>query len=254
MSGRILYAGDTRLDGPAAYMAGLLHRRGLSFDYVPGGRPLGPALTSARHGLYLISDFPVKDARPQALQRVASEVRGGAALVMLGGWESFHGAAGEYVDSPLEEVLPVRLAREDDRVNCPQPCLIEPADEHASRHPILHGLPLACPPAIGGYNRFTVAPGGQELLRARRFKVRRGADGEWDFASVGCDPLLVVGSFGAGRVAALATDVAPHWVGGLVDWGERRVCAHAPGAEEVEVGEHYAELFTRLVLWGLGLL
>ncbi len=37
---------------------------------------------------------------------------------------------------------------------------------------------------------------------------------------------LVVGQHGRGRTAALATDVAPHWVGGLVDWGDR---ARRPG-------------------------
>ena len=34
-------------------------------------------------------------------------VRGGSGLLMIGGWESFHGRLGEYQGSPLAEVLPV---------------------------------------------------------------------------------------------------------------------------------------------------
>jgi hypothetical protein len=69
------------------------------------------------------------------------------------------------------------------------------------------------------------------------------------FERIGCDPLLVVGRWGRGRVAALATDVAPHWVGGLVDWGAGRVAAQAPGAEAVEVGDLYARFVCQLMAW-----
>jgi hypothetical protein len=50
----------------------------------------------------------------------------------------------------------------------------------------------------------------------------------------------------------LATDVAPHWVGGLVDWGAQRLAACAPGSVAIEVGSDYAELLARLVRWTLG--
>ena len=55
--------------------------------------------------------------------------------------------------------------------------------------------------------------------------------------------------FSRGRVAAFATDVAPHWVGGLVDWGDRIITAQAPGANEVEIGNWYAELLANMVGW-----
>ena len=64
--------------------------------------------------------------------------------------------------------------------------------------------------------------------------------------------MLVVGQFGRGRSAAFASDAAPHWVGGLVDWGAKRIAAHAKGGGQVEVGNHYAELFARLVRWTMG--
>ena len=65
-------------------------------------------------------------------------------------------------------------------------------------------------------------------------------------------PLLVVGEYGAGSVAAFASDVAPHWVGGFVDWGEQRISAQAEGSDEVEVGSDYARFFSRLVEWTMG--
>jgi hypothetical protein len=59
---------------------------------------------------------------------------------------------------------------------------------------------------------------------------------------------LIVGRYGAGRTAALATDVAPHWVGGFVDWGDRRI-AQAVGGGMIEVGNWYARFFHNLVAW-----
>jgi hypothetical protein len=104
------------------------------------------------------------------------------------------------------------------------------------------------PPCIGGFNRFRPKAEAQVVLETQRFHATR--DGEnVRFELAGHDPLLVVGTWGQGRVAALATDVAPHWVGGLVDWGPGRVAAQAPGAEAVEVGDLYARFFRQLLQW-----
>jgi hypothetical protein len=113
----------------------------------------------------------------------------------------------------------------------------------------VRGLPWdARPPCIGGFNRLRPKPAAQLILETQRFHaVRDGNDVRFELT--GCDPLLVVGRCGRGRVAALATDVAPHWVGGLVDWGAGRVAAQAPGAEAVEVGDLYARFFCQLMAW-----
>ena len=181
--------------------------------------------------------------------------------MMIGGWESFHGAAGEYHESPLADVLPVHMQAADDRVNAPQPCFVEKRIDH----PILDGLPLAHPPIIGGYNRVRPKAEAEVLLSARHFAVEvrsreesEGAgradrlDGGYAFTHGEKAPLLVIGHHGRGRTAAYTSDVAPHWVGGLVDWGPERVRAQAPGADEIEVGSHYAEFFVRLVRWTMG--
>ena len=245
---RILYAGDTSLGGAAAYLAGILTRAGLGFDYVASDEPLSPHLAENEPTLYIISDYPVKNIAPEDFATLVAAVRGGAGLLMIGGWESFHGLAGEYPGTPLAEVLPVEMQSADDRVNRAQPCLVERVADHG----IVDGLPFDRPPGIGGYNRVTAKPHAATILVARHVAVatEQGSDGaRYTFTPGEASPLLVLGSFGKGRTAALATDVAPHWVGGFVDWGNARVTAQAPGAGDIEVGCWYAEFFIRLVRW-----
>ena len=69
----------------------------------------------------------------------------------------------------------------------------------------------------------------------------------WQAEVVETHPLLVVGQHGQGRTAAIATDVAPHWVGGLVDWGDDRVTGQGDGADDVEVGDLYAQFWRQLL-------
>jgi uncharacterized membrane protein len=107
-------------------------------------------------------------------------------------------------------------------------------------------------PSIGGYNRVATRPDGIEILSARRFQAqRRGQD--FAFVPIGNpDPLLVAGAHGLGRVTAYASDAAPHWVGGLVDWGDARIIACGPGANAVEVGNWYARFFHQMIRWTMG--
>lgn len=261
METRILYAGDTSLDGAAAYLAGVLTHAGLPFEYVASDEPLRPSLERAEPHLYIISDYPVRNLTEADFRRIVGTVERGGGLLMIGGWESFHGAAGEYHGSPLAEVLPVHMQASDDRVNSPHPCLLEKRTDH----PVLHGLSLEHPPGVGGYNLVRPKADAEVLLSARPFAVDfrqcdDSKDGcrddpfthEYTFTPGEPVPLLVVGRYGRGRTAAFTSDVAPHWVGGLVDWGPERIKARAPGANEIEVGSYYAELFTRLVRWTMG--
>ncbi len=263
MNRRILYAGDTHLGEAAAYLAGVLTHAGLHFDYVASDAPLPsrPDLDGAGPALYILSDYPGRNLSEIDAQGVVGDVESGSGLLMIGGWESFHGADGGYHTSPLADILPVHLQSTDDRVNAPYPCLVE----KRRHHPILAGLPFDRPPGIGGYNRVRPKTGAEVLLSARHVAVDvargsappgAGPDGPLDplytFVPGERAPLLVVGRHGRGRVAAFASDVAPHWVGGLVDWGADRVRAQAQGAGAIEVGSHYAEFFTRLVRWTMG--
>jgi len=131
----------------------------------------------------------------------------------------------------------------DDRRNSAQPCLLNKKADH----PILNGLPWDRPPGIGGYNAITPKPAATTLLTCVRFQARRVA-ADFHFTRGEESPLLIVGQYGSGRVAALATDVAPHWVGGLVDWGDRRI-TQPVGGGFVEIGNWYAQFFCNLLVW-----
>ena len=102
MSAEILYAGDTSLATAAAYLAGVLTHHGLPFEHLASDQPIGPALSGAGRRLYIISDYPVNNWRPDDFETVMAAVEAGAGLLMIGGWESFHGQAGHYGLSPLE--------------------------------------------------------------------------------------------------------------------------------------------------------
>jgi len=243
MSGRICYLGDDHLQGAAAYLAGIMLHHGLAFDYVPSAESPPADFASKPYAVYVISDYPSPRLGQAAMTHVAARVGQGAGLVMIGGWESYHGLLGEYDESPLAAVLPVAMQSCDDRRNFSQPCLIEKVADHA----ILAGLPWDQPPGIGGINAVTAKPGAETLLVATQFSVLRTEEA-YKFIPTGRNPLLVVGRHGAGRVAALATDVAPHWVGGLVDWGDQRI-AQDLGGGMIEVGNWYARFFRNLVAW-----
>jgi uncharacterized membrane protein len=175
------------------------------------------------------------------------QVLGGAGLIMIGGWESYSGESGHWGGTPVAEALPVNIADEDDRVNCDRPTFVCAVSEHE----ILDGLPWATrPPLIGGYNRFTVKTDAELLLESRTCDA--AIDGERiTLTEAGRDPLLAVGEYGKGRVAALATDLAPHWIGPMIDWGERRVSGQSwlPGAIDIEVGDCYAQFVEQLLRW-----
>lgn len=243
MTRRICYLGDDDFSGAAIYLAGIMTHFGLAYDHVASPKSPGESFDSHPYALYVISDYPAARFRPGQLAALSDRVRGGAGLIMLGGWESYHGRLGEYHQTKLAEVLPVTMADRDDRLNFAQPCLVEKSAEHE----ILAELPWETPPGIGGVNRIEPKPGATTLLDAVPFEVARSG-GQYRFTAGKRLPLLVVGQYGAGRTAALATDVAPHWVGGMVDWGNERVVQDVEGGF-IDVGNWYAMLFRNLLVW-----
>ena len=246
MSNSILYMGDDGLDGAASYLAGVLAHFGLPFDHVPGTEPAAGVPLAGRRCV-ILSDYPASSWTGDGMAELASRVEAGCGLLMIGGWESFSGQNREYTDTSLADVLPGVMQRGDDRVNSAQPVLIRKVADH----PTVNGLPWNTPPGIGGYNRFSPKPGTETILEAQHVTVAESG-GRYDFTLARTAPLLVVGRHGNGRTAALATDAAPHWVGGFVDWGEPRLDAAAPGAAPIQVGAWYARFFEALVRWTAG--
>ncbi len=239
----VLYLGDTSLDTAASYLGAVMKHYGIGFDYAASAEPAARYLRDAEYRLIILSDFPAENFTAGQMEGIAGRVRKGTGLLMIGGWDSFRGSGGLYNGTVVEELLPVRLSPSDDRVNYSYPCLVwKQAD-----HEILADLPFTDPPCIGGYNRVTAKEEAEVLLQAIRYRTR--AEGSsCSFHELGRDLLLAVGSCGRGRTAAFTSDAAPHWVGGFVDWGRRRVTGEITGTE-VEVGEFYAAFFNNLLRW-----
>ena len=243
----VLYLGDTALAGPAAYLAGLMTAFGIGYDYLPSDQDLPSEMASQRRKLFILSDYPSARMLPAVQEIILKQVHDQAAgLLMIGGWESFHGHGGNWDGTPIGNALPVEIATADDRINCDQPALVIESEAHD----ITAGLPWAQrPPTIGGFNRVISKPGAATILLVQRLQaVFR--EGRFEFTPREQDPLLVIGAHGFGLTAALMTDLAPHWVGGLVDWGDaERVTARAPGAWEIEVGNLYSQFIANLLIW-----
>jgi uncharacterized membrane protein len=240
---RVCYLGDDDLGGAAIYLAGIMVHFGIDFDHVKSEDSPGEDFSARQYRLYVVSDYPAARFQPGQMEHIARCVERGSGLAMFGGWESFFGRLGEHHRSPLTTALTVEMADADDRRNHAQPCLVEKTVEH----PILDGLPWQTPPGIGGYNALRPKPGAETLLRAVSFSVRYERD-VFSFTPGEAAPLLVVGRHGERRTAALATDVAPHWVGGWVDWGDARVVQQV-GDGFIDVGNWYAKFFRQLLCW-----
>jgi uncharacterized membrane protein len=108
-------------------------------------------------------------------------------------------------------------------------------------------------PAIGGMNRVIARLAATVVLTAQSFCVvapdRNREESLWSFERAEELPLLVVGEAGAGRTAAFLSDVAPHWVGGFVDWGLPRFQGQAANGQAIEVGHYYARFWKQLLQW-----
>ena len=242
----MLYAGDSHVGGAADYLLSLLRNVRARVLHVPPTVTLSTAHFRRRFDAIVLSDFPARRAPRAAQQAIAEHVGRGAGLLMVGGWASFSGPTGGWRGSVVERLLPVRCRRGDDRLQLPGGALIS----LASHHPAVGRVVFRRAPVICGLNRVVPRAGSLVVLRAHRILNTGGAMVRLRVHPVGY-PLLVVGAHPHRRVAALATDVAPHWCGGLVDWGPTRVTLPitADGHATVEVGSRYVQLVTGLLRW-----
>ena len=281
----ILYCGDTSLNGAASYLAGLMTAWSWGFEYVPSDQRVTMEQATEPRGLFIFSDYPASQLTPEVHEAIAAQVRQGAGLLMIGGWESFHGLGGDWDGTVIGDLLPVIISPGDDRVNFDQPTMLRALNDDGGPHAILKDLPWTNrPPTIGGLNKFRPKPDADLLLAGISFSARVVATHPWIQAAegfvenwvlppkvketlssmspfrtpypgdialevAGVYPVLAVGSAGQGRTAAFASDVAPHWVGGFVDWGETRVTGQAPSGNAIEVGYAYAQFWKQLLGW-----
>ncbi|MBQ2822488.1 MAG: hypothetical protein IJD43_13865 [Thermoguttaceae bacterium] len=244
-SEKVCYLGDDSVLGAAAYLAGIMAHFGIPFDRVDSPDAPGEDFLETEYSAYILSDYPAKNLSDAHFAHIEKCVANGAGLIMFGGWESYRGRLGEYDSTPLKELLPVEMLEEDDRRNYAQPVLVVPA-AGKKNSPVLAGLPWETPPGVGGFNEFRPKKDASVLLEAVRFSVTH-ENGDFRFEIQEKTPLLVEGTYGKGRTLALGTDVAPHWVGGFVDWGKPRVVQDVPGGDFVDIGGDYAKFFRNVV-------
>ncbi len=234
---RILYMGDDKLKGAAAYLGAMINYAKFSFDHCPSDKVA--KINQQEYDLYILSDFPISKLPLSSQKKIFEKVNNGASLLMIGGWESFYGAAGEYQNSLIENMLPVTCLDRDDRVNYSHGLVPIVKQQHSS----VKNIPWHNPPVFCGFNQVKIKKNSQCVLTLRKivFKGKQLSLDKKEF------PLLVFGKYGQGKTCALTTDLAPHWVGGLVDWGNKRIKFRAVGGNEVEVGNYYAKFVEQLI-------
>ena len=124
---RVIYCGDTTLDSAAAYLAGLICHWGHELTYLASDQRFEPELLdglSSQDVVFVFSDYPSYQIEKDTQQAVLDQIAAGAGLVMIGGWESYHGVGGDWDGTPIGEALPVEIASQDDRVNCDRPVFV----------------------------------------------------------------------------------------------------------------------------------
>ncbi len=205
----ILYCGDDEFAAP--YLIGGLKELGHVVKHVEVDTPF-PAVSQAE--IVVLSDYPAQQINTKAANAITGLVRGGGRLVMLGGWASFNGMGRNYFGHPISTMLPVGLEAGDDRQNVPQGLLIGRGEAMDFEYE----ADWTRPPVICGYNLV------QSKTAAEEYVVMRPIIADETTIELGAPlPLVVAQDFGKGRVVCCMTDLAPHWCGGLVDWGDGRV-------------------------------
>ena len=239
---KILFCGDDDVDQAAVYLASILVNENYALDYIPSAFPFPDNHELDGYDLIIFSDYPRQGIRDEQCRAVCRYVDSGGAFLMIGGWESFSGLNGEYTDSPLSTILPVIMHSGDDRLNYDQGILVRPVD---SGDPVCRDLAWEKPSMVGGVNLFDPKQGSSLVLEGRKMKIsyQQRFQAELDSESI---PLFVRGTAGKGKTAALAFDLAPHWIGGFVDWGSRRV--HVDFNDGfIEVGNMYYRFVAQLI-------
>lgn len=243
---KILYAGDSWEGGPANYLLGVLKSCEADFLHVPAAIRMSLSILEKKFDAIILSDYS-RALMPDSCQaRICELVEQGTGLLMIGGWASFSGPFGNWKDSQIEKLLPVQCDASDDRMNIMSGALII----EKQQHPMFAGLNFDPSPVLCGMNKVHPKAEAQVLLSARKIIQDTGPAGKRIHLSLGTEehPLFVIRDDKI-RTAALATDVAPHWCGGLVDWGEFHQKLRINPKIEVEVGNRYIQFLTSLLFW-----
>ncbi len=249
ISAKVLYAGDSQIPGPANYLFAALKKGGFEVTHLPPDKVLEPGMINrGRFDAIILSDYPKKNCPKSAQKAIANAVQKGSGFMMVGGWASFSAPYGLWHGTEIEDLLPVQCLDRDDRTNFYSGAAVILKGAHPAIDPKI----FQKPPAICGLNHVKLKKNGRLILAAKPISIQQGKGR----ARVGFlsdeFPLLAVDRNPKKRVAAFATDFAPHWCGGLVDWGGKTVTLPVVGEVQVQVGDAYVSFIGSLVRWLCG--
>jgi uncharacterized membrane protein len=260
MAEKLLFLGE----GPrgAGYVEGVLGG-GYAMERVYADQPLDDR-DLGQYLLFVLSDYPSRHMTPEQQERLVQAVeRGGAGLVMIGGWASFGGPRGSWRGTRLSELLPVEIASDDDRTNTPLGTVLIATRQ---AHPAVRTVQLAEPCVVCGFNAVRPRREAQSLIDGFALSVRQSRPAQMSVAAAMsgarvrplvnpqglrpqleklATPMLAAWEWGQGRVAAFAPDVSPHWAGGIVDWGSERLKL----SNGAEIGHLYKAFLLDLCAW-----
>jgi len=210
-------------------------------DYQPAELDLRDVFRQGKIDVVILDDVDARGLSRESWQALADRIRGGAGLMMTGGYHSF--APGGHRETPLADVLPVDFGpaqRQNfneplrDDVHLAGPVRMRPAAPVGTRHSIMqiggleHGrvsaggnarsVPVdpALPPALTtkrsvGVAQWNTLPplDGANLVERRELKPNASVLAEADDPQR--HPLLVAGQSGDGRTLAFAGDSTWRW-------------------------------------------
>lgn len=226
----ILFIGETA-EGSAEYLQDSLLFYKHNVTHIQSNEKIHSI--KKQYDIIIISDYPAKYINNQISQKIIEQVKNGSRFIMLGGWSSFNGLGKNYYDHPLSKILPVHLKKDDDRNNVSQGLILLPDKKLNNKI----NLNWSKPPIICGYNKTQPKKNSSILVWMRPIHSNGNS-----ISLSQPIPLLVKQKYGLGITLALMTDVAPHWCGGLVDWGKRRI-----KLKHVEIGDMFLK-FIRFLL------
>lgn len=235
MTKKILYAGDSPIGGPSNYLLGILNYLKIEITHIPPGIQLIKHHFDHQYHGIILSDYSKENVTNDIESLIVKQVADGCGLWMIGGWASFTGLNAGWRGSQIEEILPVQCLKEDDRRNIFTGAILDVN----KNHPILKGISLSPPPVLCGVNEVLVKPDSEYILAAKVLGVSKLIQ----------YPLLVLRNSDQGRSLALTTDLAPHWCGGLVDWGNQRLKLNVNDDISIEVGDQYVQFVSNMIDW-----
>lgn len=238
---KILYAGDSQAGGPANYLLAVLRYLKADFRHLPPSETLHSRLLQNKFDAIILSDCSRRKTPASSQKAIVRQVEEGTGLLMVGGWASFSGPSGGWQGTALEKILPVSCLKRDDRIAFPSGALLGLKENH----PILGKISFGEPPVLCGLNEIRPKHSARVILTARKIVAvgNRVVLDPYEY------PLLVVSSKSRARSAAFATDLAPHWCGGLLDWGQKCLRLPVNAKISVEVGDLYLRFVSSLITW-----